>query len=351
MSIQPMVEKLPYWLKEEGEYSEIVISTRVRLARNLSDTPFVQKANDEELSEVMERAREAFLRMERFENFFYMDVLEHIEKQFLIERRLTSPEFAKNGKNRGLAVGEDEKFGIMVNEEDHFRIFSIVPGFSPEEAYEVVDDVDNFLSRELDIAFDGDFGYLTACPTNVGTGMRISVLVHLPALVLTKEIDKVIRSLSQTGYFVRGLWGEGSRIQGNIFQISNQKTLGIKEEEIIENIRRVVKEVMDYELNAREILIKNARSQIEDKIWRAWGILKYARMLSSEEVINLSSAVRLGIGLGFITNISVLHLTRLLVLSLPAHLQLLVGREMEVEERDIKRAEFVRKTLGGKNDG
>jgi len=342
-----LISKAPFWLQEEGLFSEIVLSSRVRVARNLDNTLFVQRATTEVLQETLDKIKESILGMENIKSFIYMGNLTPVERQFLIERRIVSQDIVERVKYAGVGISNDEKAGVMVNEEDHIRIYGIMPGLNFLEAYEYVDDIDNFISKELDIAYDKEFGYLTACPTNVGTGMRASVLIHLPALVLTKEIDKALRSFSQMGYLIRGLYGEGTQVQGNMFQITNQKTLGISEEEIIQNLSKMVRELINYELNAREILVKNAKYEVEDKIWRAYAILANARLLNSEEVINLASAVRFGIGLGIITNIPIKTLNKLLVLTQPAHIQVIFEKDMEAEERDITRAEFVRKILSG----
>jgi len=346
-----LISETPFWLNEEGLFSEIVLSSRVRIARNLEDTLFVQRASTEILQETMEKIKESILNMKNIRSFMYMGSLNPVERQFLMERRIVSHDIVEKAKYAGVGISNDEKAGVMVNEEDHIRIYGIMPGLNFTEAYESADDIDNFVSKELDIAYDKEFGYLTACPTNVGTGMRASVLIHLPALVLTKEIDKALRSFSQMGYLIRGLYGEGTQVQGNMFQITNQRTLGISEEEIIQNLSKMVRELINYEINAREILVKNAKYEVEDKIWRAYAILSNARLLTSEEVINLASAVRFGIGLGIITNIPIKTLNKLLVLTQPAHIQIIFEKKMEAEERDITRAEFVRKILSGGENG
>jgi len=342
-----LINKTPFWLQEEGLFSEIVLSSRVRVARNLDDTFFVQRAPKDVLQETLDKIKESIIGMKNIQSFIYMGNLTPVERQFLMERRIVSQDIVEKVKYAGVGISNDEKAGIMVNEEDHLRIYSIMSGLNLLEAYEYVDDIDNFVSKELDIAYDKEFGYLTACPTNLGTGMRASVLIHLPALVLTKEIDKALRSFSQMGYLIRGLYGEGTQVQGNIFQITNQRTLGVSEEEIIQNLSKMVRELINYELNAREILVKNAKYEVEDKIWRSYAILANARLLSSEEVINLASAVRFGIGLGIITNIPIKTLNKFLVLTQPAHIQIIFEKDMEAEERDITRAEFVRKILSG----
>ena len=234
----------------------------------------------------------------------------------------------------------------MVNEEDHLRLQALASGFQLRSAWESVNAIDDDLAQDLDYAFSDELGYLTACPTNVGTGMRASVLIHLPSLVLTKQIGRVLQGITQVGLAVRGFYGEGSQIMGNFFQISNQTTLGQNERETIDSLERVTKQIIDSEQRARDELLKDARVQIEDKIWRAYGTLRHSRVISSQEVVNLSSAVRFGVALRIEGLASVPILNELLVRSQPAHLQIRAGREMEQRERNIMRAEYIRKLLG-----
>jgi protein arginine kinase len=233
----------------------------------------------------------------------------------------------------------------MVNEEDHLRLQAIVSGLDMESAWQNLNRADSELSSRLKFAFSEKYGYLTACPTNVGTGMRVSVLIHLPGLVLTKDIDETLKGVTQIGLSVRGFYGEGTEVLGNLFQISNHTTLGKTEEEIIETISQVIRQIIGFERRACETLLKEARTHIEDKIWRAYGILNHVRLLTSKEFMSLSSAVRLGISLGIIENISMKSLNQLMVLVQPAHLQKLHGAAMEAGERDFFRANMVREHL------
>ncbi|MFQ5905656.1 MAG: protein arginine kinase [bacterium] len=335
------------WLEATGPFSEIVLSSRVRLARNMSNFPFVQMAKVKELKEIIARCRSATEAISCLKNSLYVDVkrLLPIDLQFLVERHLISLEMAGDGKSRGLIVGEGELLSVMVNEEDHLRLQAFASGLQLERCYELCSRLDDALESRLDYAFSEKWGFLTACPTNAGTGMRASILIHLPGLVLTKDVDKVLRGVNQVGLAVRGFYGEGSEVKGNFFQVSNQTTLGRSEEDIINGLNKVAKQIIEYERNAREILVQSARLEIEDKIWRAFGILTNARMLSSEEIINLCSAVRLGVGLGVIRSVSTKDLNELLILTQPAHLQKIFDVDMEPPERDVKRAEYVRNRL------
>lgn len=230
----------------------------------------------------------------------------------------------------------------MLNEEDHLRIQAIGSGLSLYDAYRMVDLFEQHLDEELEFVFDEQFGYVSSCPTNIGTGMRASVFLHLPGLVLTKEVEKILRGAMQIGLAVRGIFGEGSDIKGNLFQISNQITLGQKEEETLEVIEKIARQLIDFEKKARDTLLERARVELEDKIFRAQAILKSARTISTDEVINLTSAVRLGVGLGFIKDIKLKTLNQILICSRPANLQLIYDKTMDIPERDEKRAEYIR---------
>lgn len=335
------------WLEATGPFSEIVLSSRVRLARNLSSFPFVHRARVKDLKEIISRCKSAADATSHLKDGFYVDVkrLLPVDLQFLVERHLISLEMAGDGKSRGLIVGHGEVLSLMINEEDHLRLQAFASGLQVERAYELASDLDDALESRLDYAFSEKWGFLTACPTNTGTGLRVSVLIHLPGLVLTKDIDKVLRGVSQVGLAVRGFYGEGSEVEGNFFQVSNQTTLGKSEEDIISGLNKVAKQIIEYERNAREMLVASARLEVEDKIWRAFGILANARTLTSDEIINLCSAVRLGVGLGVMRSVSTKDLNELLVLTQPAHLQKIFDSEMEPQERDVRRAEYVRNKL------
>ena len=233
----------------------------------------------------------------------------------------------------------------MVNEEDHLRLQGVVSGFALEAAYAEVDRLDSELGQRLAFAFHPEFGYLSACPTNVGTGLRASVLIHLPGLVLTKEISKVLQGLAQVGLAVRGLYGEGSEVVGNFFQLSNQTTLGKSERDLLDHLGKMVREVMTYEEEARAVLLRDARSVIEDKVWRAYGLLRYARAISYEEAMNLLSGVRLGVGLQVIPDVGFYALNKMLVHAQPAHLASAHGVAIDDPSLAVRRADLVRTLL------
>ena len=353
MTLTDLATSLGSWLDGTGPSADVVLSTRVRLARNLAEVPFTHRAREEQLAMVFSSVVTAARAMPVLKGIdtFPMRDLAPLDRQFLVERHLISNDLADNGRLRGLLVVPGESISAMVNEEDHVRLQSLASGFQLRSAWEMVNAVDDELARSLDYAFNEDLGYLTACPTNAGTGMRASVLIHLPSLVLTKQIGRVLQGIAQVGLAVRGFYGEGSQIMGNFFQISNQTTLGQSEKETIESLERVTRQIIDYEERARDELLKEARVQIEDKIWRAYGALRHSRVISSQEVINLSSAVRFGVALRIDGLANVQTLNELLVRSQPAHVQKAAGREMEQRERNIVRAEYVRKRLEhGTND-
>jgi protein arginine kinase len=340
-----------HWLDASGPQSPIVLSTRVRLARNLEGYAFNQRAKDGDRTAVLTRVEEAAHASERLGTglTFRLDQLDREDRQLLHERHLVSKELAGLDRETrprfGAALVIQGRVGIMVNEEDHLRLHGMCSGFALEEAYAQLEAVDAELGQLLPFAFHPEFGYLTSCPTNAGTGLRASVLIHLPGLVLTKEIGKVLQGLSQVGLTFRGLYGEGSEVVGNFFQLSNQTTLGKSEEELLDHLGKIVSQVIEYEVQAREVLVRDAPTIIADKVWRAYGLLRYARSLTFEETMNLLSGVRLGVGLNLIPRPSVYTLNKLLIFTQPAHLAALEGRVPGDPELPAVRATYVRKLL------
>jgi protein arginine kinase len=347
MKLSGLALNLGRWLDGSGPSSDVVLSTRVRLARNLKEVPFTHRAREEQLAMVYSSVVSAVRKTPALvsSSALQMRDLTPLDRQFLVERHLISHDLADNGRLRGLLLVPDESVSAMVNEEDHLRLQALASGFQLRSAWESVNSIDDELGQDLDYAFSEDLGYLTACPTNAGTGMRASVLIHLPSLVLTKQISRVLQGITQVGLAVRGFYGEGSQIMGNFFQISNQTTLGQSEKETIESLERVTRQIIEYEQRARDELLKDARVQIEDKIWRAYGALKHSRVISSSEVVNLSSAVRFGVALQIEGLASVRTLNELLIRTQPAHIQLAAGQEMEQRERNVIRANYVRSLL------
>lgn len=335
------------WLSGEGPDSFAVLSSRIRLARNISNFPFPPAADSDSREKVLNFISPAFSKIPLLKNgsFFQTSEIDGLSQKFLMERHLISPEFVQGGSGRGLYIEQEEKISIMLNEEDHIRLQVISSGMSLPECWEIADKVDNEISEFVEFDFNDKFGYLTSCPTNVGTGLRASILIHLPGLVLTRKIDDIIGSISRVGLVVRGFYGEGTDVLGNLFQISNQTTLGRTEDEIIDSLVKVSRTIIESEQNAQEELMTDAPEQIEDKVWRSYGILTHARVLTSNEVMNLLSALRLGLSLGLIDKFSNRELNELLIVTQPAHLQKYMGKEMDNNERDMIRADLVRKQL------
>lgn len=335
------------WLSGSGEEANVVLSTRVRLARNVAGCRFPMSADSETRQRIVGYVDSTVARSNLLSEGSYLKAseIEELDKDFLIERHLISPAFLNGDTEKALFIDKAAQVSIMVNEEDHLRVQALSPGLNAEGAWELAAQYDNEVGRYLEYSYDPDFGYLTACPTNAGTGMRASVLIHLPGLVLTRDIEKVISHITRSGLVVRGFYGEGTDVLGNLFQVSNQNTLGVTEEEILKRIKRITLEIIEREATARQRLMEEASDMIEDKIWRAYGILKHARVLTSEEVMNLLSAVRLGHTLEIIDFLDSALINEILLLSQPAHLQNYYGREMDATRRDFVRAQMVREKL------
>ena len=349
MDVRDMIHEPGGWLDGDGNESEIVLSTRIRLARNLDAHRFTQSASVDELGEILDATVDAASKADEFQSsrFFPIGNISTLDRQFLAERHLVSREFLFNSSNRGLVVNQGEDLCLMVNEEDHLRLQAFGSGLSLGDTFDRADALDSELSSFVDFAFSDRFGYLTACPTNLGTGLRASLLMHLPGLVHSKEINKLLDSLRQLNHSIRGLYGEGSEVMGNFFQLSNSATLGTPEKEILSSLREMVQKVVGFEKQAREMLFRKARSLLEDKVWRAYGLLGHARSVSTKEALSLISAVRLGVGVGILTDLSIKTLNELLVYIQPAHLQVMEGRTMDTAERDVARATYIRQALSG----
>lgn len=347
MMFDEMAKRPAAWLSGQGEGSEIVLSSRIRLARNISEFKFPPSVDTDTRDQIVDFVQSSFESAELLNDgrFYRSDDINALDRDFLVERHLISPEFMKDGTGRGVYIDNTETLSIMVNEEDHIRLQAISSGLSMEKCWEYARQIDSRLAQKINYAYDDKFGHLTSCPTNVGTGLRASILIHLPGLVLTREIEKVINRISKVGLVVRGFYGEGTDVLGNLFQISNQTTLGRSEEEIIDSLAKVTQQIIEYETNSQETLMNDAADQIEDKVWRSYGILKHARVLNSGEVMNLLSALRLGVSLKVIDKISLGQINELLIITQPAHLQKFYGREMDENERDMIRAELVRERL------
>jgi protein arginine kinase len=350
MKLSDLTNHAGEWLRGSGPMNEIVISSRIRLARNVAGIPFLSRASRQQRQMLEGRARDVLLGAQISAQTLYVD-LEHapeIDRQLLVERHLISKQHATGEGARGVAVGENETLSIMINEEDHLRIQVMRSGLQLDEAWEQINAIDDALESKLDFAFHPRFGYLTACPTNVGTGIRVSVMLHLPALKLTGEIEKVFRAAKDLKLAVRGLYGEGTEATGDFYQISNQTTLGKSEEEIISDFRHlVIPKIIDYEHHARRTLLNDHTTALDDKVGRALGLLRSARLMASEETLFLLSHLRMGIHLGRVKDVEIRTLNELFLLTQPAHLQKISGRKLEGDTRRAARADFIRGRLNG----
>jgi protein arginine kinase len=337
------------WLDAQGQCTDVIVSSRVRLARNLNGVLFPGRAAAAEREEVVRRVETALQPLSIYGpgQFLTDSDLNGLHGEYLAERHLISPDFARSVLPRAVFISQDETLSIMVNEEDHLRLQVLTAGFDPGGALKDAQDLDEVLGNALGYAFSARLGFLTTCPTNVGTGLRASVLVHLPGLVLTREIEKVLRGALQVGLAVRGLFGEGSDTQGNLFQISNQATLGKSEDEIVQGLNRIATEVIAFERKARTYLLENLRPDIEDKVFRAEAILRSARLLTGREATNLLGVLRLGVATGLLARPQMREVNELMILCRPANLQVGHEREMNQRERDARRAELLRTRLAG----
>lgn len=337
------------WYEKIGAEQDTVVSTRVRLARNLAGIPFPSHMNEEQSLEVLSLVSGAIL--DRVPDFtlYKMEELSDLEKNILLEEHLISPELLRGSLHRGVLINGDRTVSIMINEEDHIRLQCILPGLDIDAAWDTADKMDTLLGESLTFAFHEKAGYLTSCPTNVGTGMRASAMVHLPALTLTGNLSNLLNAVGKLGMTVRGLYGEGSEACGNFYQISNQRTLGMTEEELLSRFTSVIRELCTKERDVREKLRESGNLSLEDRIGRAWGILTNARMLSGKEFMNLYSDVSLGKNLGILPDVPE-HLTSLLVFTQPANLCKKEGKILPPERRDALRADFLRQFLKGEHD-
>ena len=338
------------WLRGCGPESDIVISSRIRLARNLADFPFVRRCTDHDRAAVERTIRDRLKNCEKFNGLLFLNVaeLDPVDRQFLVERQLISRELAESSGARSVGVDPREQFSVMINEEDHLRIQLMKSGLDLESAWQQVNEIDDLIESQVNYAFHERLGYLTACPTNVGTGMRVSVMLHLPALVITRQIEKVFSSLQKISLAVRGLYGEGSQAMGDFYQISNQITLGRSEEELIRQVGDVVPVLIDYERRAREYLIRESQQDLHDRVSRAYGILCNAQTISSEETMHLLSSVRMGINLGLIPGVEIPTVNQLFIQTQPAHLQKIRGIELGTADRNIERAMYLQRHLAKK---
>lgn len=344
VDIDTLTKSIGEWLRGTGPESDIVMSSRVRLARNVAHYPFVSRASEQDRGEIERYLRERIASSQVGSRLEYIDVgrLEEIDRQFLVERQLISREHAEAQGARSVAIDGMEQVSLMINEEDHLRIQCMHSGLDLAGAWEQIRSVDDQIEKVVPYAYHARLGYLTACPTNVGTGIRVSVMLHLPALVITRQIDKVFRSLHKISLAVRGLYGEGSQAMGDFYQISNQTTLGKTEEQLLQQVGEVVPVLIEYERRAREFLVRESQLNIHDQVSRAIGILRTAQTISAEETMQHLSRVRMGVLLGLIGDLKISDINVLLVRTQPAHLQKLRGVELDTNDRNIERARYLR---------
>jgi len=344
MTITSLIDSPSELTDSSSSKSAIVLMTRVRLARNLAGRAFPGWAKPAQRDEILGALRTAVTAAPQMKRCFNLAIgeLSELEKQILVERHLISRELSGAKGGAGVIISKDQAFSVMMNEEDHLRIQVLRSGFQLKKAWNTINDFDSAIEEHLDFAFSPTLGYLTACPTNLGTGMRASAMMHLPALVISNQMEKVVRAVNQLGMVVRGLFGEGSDASGSIFQISNQTTLGESEDEIIKRLSSVLQSIIEHELNAREKLIEADSGKVFDKVGRAYGILQNSHLLSSSEAMNLLSLIRLGIDLGAFPDANRSVIDRLFIEAQPGHLQHAQKGEFEPTQRDVLRASRLR---------
>jgi protein arginine kinase len=333
--------------RREGPHNRIVLSSRVRLARNLRGMPFPGWAKKAERVKALEAIRPAVESLPQMANAFSesMDNLTVLDKNILVERHLISREHAAKSAGSGLVLNRDESLCVMINEEDHLRMQALRPGLQLKQAWNAIDQIDSKLEKRLNYAFTGELGYLTACPTNIGTGIRVSAMLHLPGLVLAEQINQIIQAVNKLGLAVRGLYGEGTEALGNVFQVSNQMTLGETEADIVERLNKVLAQIIEHEENARQVLLEKKPKAVYNHIGRAYGILANAHSISSKETMNLLSLMRLGVDLALFENLERWLVDELFIITQPAHLQKRFSEKLSAEERDLLRADMLRDRL------
>src|ERR1043165_4469461 len=347
MKFSNMLSTAGEWLRGEGPHHQVVISSRVRLARNLRNRAFPGWAKKAERMSILEQVRSRVEELPEMQDAFSegLQDLAALDRQVLVERHLISREHAAKGAGSAVVVNRRQTLSVMINEEDHLRMQSIRSGLQLKQAFKLVDKIDTALEGKLDFAFDQRLGYLTACPTNVGTGMRASAMLHLPGLVLSELINQVIQAVSKIGLAVRGLYGEGTEAMGNLFQISNQTTIGEKEDEIVNRLSKVIETIIEKEHDARQMLIQKKSNTLWDQIGRAYGVLTFAHAMTSKEALNLLSIMKLGIDLGAFPEDRRLPIDELFIETQPAHLQKSSDRKSTRLNSSHLRAQIIRERL------
>ena len=349
MKLADLTKGAGEWLRGAGPMHDVVISSRIRLARNLAGVPFLAQCGAEQQNEIEQRLRREILDAGIAKEVLYVDIAAagELDRQLLVERHLISRQHATASHPRGVTVSSDETCAIMVNEEDHLRIQVLRSGLDLTDAIGDIMRVDDLLETRLDYAFHAKYGYLTACPTNVGTGLRVSVMLHLPALKMTGEIEKAFRAAHDMRLAIRGLFGEGTEATGDFFQVSNQTTLGKSEEQIVrEFLTEMVPQFVAYERRAREALVERRVVAVDDKAQRSLALLRTARLISTDETMYLLSLVRLGVNTGRLDEVDLKTINELFLLTQPAHLQKMLNKQLESEDRAQARASYIRRRLG-----
>ena len=349
MNLDDLLSQICPWLLGNGGENDIVISSRIRLARNLVGFPFPIRATEQDRRLVRDTIQQAAAELFSGEDYYFVNLqtFPFLDKEYLLERQLISKELVEMERTHAAIIDRQERFCVMINEEDHLRIHAMASGLDPQKAWKTLDKIDDQFGSKLDYAFHEKYGFLTSCVTNVGTGMRISMMLHLPALVVINEMNKVLRSLQKVNLTVRGLYGEGSQILGDLYQISNRSTLGKSETEIIASMTDLIPQIVAYERQARDFLIKDRYESLLDRCSRALGVLRTARTIGSVETINLLSSLRLGIHMGLLKDISIATVNSLLLHTQSAHLQKMQGAVDSQADQDIVRATYIRQVLGG----
>lgn len=333
------------WYLQNGKESDVVVSSRIRLARNLNDFPFVTRAKKEDLENIENSIKEITPSIGYGMKFLKLKDIDDITKMSLVEKHIISPNFAlKKEDNGAMIINDEENISIMINEEDHLRIQVLGEGFDVDNLMNLAIEIDEKIQKKLNYAYSEKYGYLTACPTNVGTGLRASVMVHLPALTKTGNIQKILEVINNFGMNIRGIYGEGTKAFGNMYQISNKQSLGISEKEIIKNLKQIVEKIIEQERLARKILSKET-IELEDEVYRAYGILSNCKKISSEEARDLLSSVKLGTDMGIIKELNDLKVNKLLLYTKPANLQKFLGEKIDSYRRDVKRAEVIKQII------
>jgi protein arginine kinase len=371
MKLTSISNDINEWFNGTGPMADIIVSSRIRLARNLAGYKFLSKCSDTDKAEILQKLRDVLINLDLGDKIFYLSIDEasSLNRNFLVERHLISRHLAFGKGPRGAVIAESEFFTAMINEEDHLRIQVLKAGCQLAACAEQINRIDDMIESKLEYAFSPKLGYLTACPTNLGTGIRVSVMLHLPALKMTGQTEKFLNAARDLNLAVRGLFGEGTEAASDLYQLSNQVSLGVSEEEIVRNFEsKILPEIIDYEKAARRHLLSNQPDVLDDKISRAMALLQNARLMSSNEALFLLSHLRLGLNMLQYMGasspaldklsrlckdrsdehgrpISITTINRLFMLTLPAHLQLNSGKSLDANGRDILRAKIIRSAL------